>query len=126
MLSFTESVTDFALREDPENSPAYWAAWGAYAGSVAQSGVMVSGAGLQPPSTATTLRIRDGKREVQDGPYAEAKEMLAGFFVIDVPDLDAALEWAARCPAAIYASVEVRPTLTPRQRMLYQTLLSRP
>ena len=113
MLIFTESATEFALREDTEKSPAYWAAWSAYAGSVAQSGVMVSGAGLQPPATATTLRIRDGKREVHDGPYAEAKEMLGGFFVINVPDLDAALEWAARSPSASYASVEVRPTLLP-------------
>lgn len=113
MLLFTESAEEFALRTDPEKSPAYWGAWSAYAGGVAQSGVMVSGAGLQPPETATTLRIRDGKRQVHDGPYAETKEMLAGFFVIDVPDLDAALEWAAKSPSASYGSVEIRPTLPP-------------
>ena len=113
MLIFTETAADFAVRTDPEKSPAYWGAWSAYAGTLAQSGIMVSGSGLQPPATATTLRIRDGKRIVQDGPYAESKEMLAGFFVINVPDLDVALEWAARSPSASSASVEVRPTLIP-------------
>ena len=55
--------------------------------------------------------MRGGKRQVQDGPYADTKEKLGGFFIIDVPDLDKALEWAARCPAASTGSVEVRPTL---------------
>jgi len=113
MLLFTESSADFAQRIDPEKAPAYWGAWSAYAGAVAQSGVMVSGAGLQPPDTATTVRIRDGKRQVHDGPYAESKELLGGFFVINVPDLDAALEWAARAPSASYGSTEVRPVLPP-------------
>jgi len=113
MLLFIESAAELAIRNDPEKAPAYWGAWSAYAGTVAQSGVMVSGAGLQPPETATTLRIRDGKRQVHDGPYAESKEMLGGFFVINVPDLDAALEWAARSPSATCGSVEVRPTLLP-------------
>jgi len=73
----------------------------------------VSGAGLQPPRTATTLRIRDGQRHVQDGPYADSKEQLGGFFVINVPDLDTALAWAARSPAASSGAVEVRPVLPP-------------
>ena len=72
---------------------------------------MVGGAALQPPAVATTVRQRDGKREVQDGPYAEAKEQLGGYCVIDVPDLDQALAWAARCPAASTGAVEVRPNL---------------
>lgn len=113
MLMFTESAAEFALREDPNKSPAYWAAWSAYAGAVAQSGLMVSGAGLQPPATATTVRVRDGQRQVHDGPYAESKEMLGGFFVLDAPSLDVALEWAARSPSAGYGSVEVRPVLPP-------------
>ena len=111
MLIFTESAADFAKRNDPNEAPAYWGAWSAYAGAVAQSGIMVSGAGLQPPETATTVRIRDGKRTLHDGPYAEAKEMLAGFFVIEVPDLDTALEWAERSPASSYSSTEVRPVM---------------
>lgn len=113
MLLFTETPADFAKRDDPEQAPAYWGAWSAYAGALAGSGIMVSGAGLQPPATATTLRIRDGKHHIQDGPYAEAKEMLGGFFVIEVPDLDTALKWAARSPSATYGAVEIRPTLPP-------------
>lgn len=113
MLLFTESAADFALRTDPEKSGAYWGAWTAYVGALAESGIMVSGAGLQPPETATTVRVREGKRQVHDGPYAESKEMLAGFFVVEVPDLDVALEWAARAPSASYASTEVRPVLPP-------------
>ena len=69
------------------------------------------GAALQPPPTATTVRQRDGKRQVQDGPFAEVKEQLGGYYVVDVPNLDKALEWAARCPAASSGSVEVRPNL---------------
>ena len=75
------------------------------------AGVLVGGAGLQSPQIATTVSAREGKRHVQDGPYAETKEFLVGFAVIDVPNLDAALEWAARNPAASCASVEVRPLL---------------
>ena len=114
MLIFTESAADFSKRNDPTAAPAYWGAWSAYCGALVESGVMVSGAGLQPPDTATTVRIRDGKRTIHDGPYAEAKEMLGGFFVINVPDLDTALEWAARSPSSSYASTEVRPVLPPR------------
>lgn len=113
MLLFTESAADFGQRNDPEKAPAYWGAWTAYCDALVQSGIMVSGAGLQPPETATTVRIRDGKRQVHDGPYAESKEMLGGFFVINVPNLDAALEWAARAPSASYGSTEVRPVLPP-------------
>jgi hypothetical protein len=64
---------------------------------------------LGPSSTATTVRVADGKPQVLDGPYAESKEQLAGYFLIDVPDLDAALSWAARCPGASHGIVEVRP-----------------
>lgn len=113
MLIFTETSADFAKREDPDQAPAYWGAWSAYAGALASSGIMVSGAGLQPPSAATTLRIRDGKRLIQNAPYAEAEEMIGGFFVIEVPDLDTALEWASRSPSATCGSVEIRPTLPP-------------
>lgn len=113
MLIFTETQADFAKRNDPVEAPAYWGAWSAYCKALAESGIMVSGAGLQPPETATTVRIRDGKRTLHDGPYAEAKEMLGGFFVINVPDLDAALEWAARSPSSSYGSTEVRPVLPP-------------
>ena len=110
-LLFTESQAEFDLRNDPVKSPAYWEAWKSYGAAIRAAGIAIHGAGLQPPQTATTVRVRNGKRQVHDGPYAETKEMLAGFWLIDVPNLDAALEWAARSPSASYASVEVRPVL---------------
>ena len=64
---------------------------------------------LQPSSAATTVRVADGKPQVLDGPYADTKEQLGGYYLIDVPDLDAAIAWAARCPAAGHGVVEVRP-----------------
>jgi len=96
---------------DKRNDAAAMAAGRAYGEALMAAGVFVGGAGLESPRAATTVSIRDGKRQVHDGPYAETKEFLAGFGIIDVPDLDAALEWAARHPAAAYAAVEVRPLL---------------
>jgi hypothetical protein len=113
MLVFQEPMSEFAKRTDPAASPAYFAAWGAYIGALNQAGVVVSGAGLQPPQMGTTVRLRDGKRLVQDGPFADTKEHLGGYFVIDTPSLDTALEWAARAPCAESGSVEVRPLMPP-------------
>ena len=76
-----------------------------------QKGVLVAGDGLYPTSTATTVRVRDGERNVTDGPFAETKEQLGGFYVLDVKDLDEAIEWAAKIPAAQFGSVEIRPVL---------------
>ncbi|MCH4892143.1 MULTISPECIES: YciI family protein [unclassified Sphingomonas] len=113
MIMFTETAEDFAKRDHPEHAPAYWGAWNAYIGALAAAGIIVNGDGLQPPHTATTVRVRDGQRIVQDGPFADTKEALAGYFVIEVADLDAALDWAAKSPAAEAGSVEVRPVLPP-------------
>jgi hypothetical protein len=113
LILATETADAFAARADPERTVAYWSAWTGYIEALAQSGVMVSAGGLQPPETATTVRLQEGRRVVQDGPFADTKEQLGGYFVVDVPDLDAALGWAERCPAAGYASVEVRPLLPP-------------
>jgi hypothetical protein len=107
-----ETADEIGARTDARRRDAYWGAYRAYTVALREAGVMVGGHGLQPPAVATTVRTRDGKRQVQDGPYAEAKEQLGGFYVIDVPDLDRALEWAARCPAAATGGVEVRPNLT--------------
>ena len=96
---------------DKRNDAAAMAAGRAYGEALQDAGVLIGGAGLESPHAATTVSIRDGKRQVHDGPYAETKEFLAGFGIIDVPDLEAALEWAARHPAAAFASVEVRPLL---------------
>jgi hypothetical protein len=105
-----ESADAFAARSG-EDQAAYWGAWKAYSEALRQAGVYAGGNGLEPPDTAATVRIRDGERHVQDGPYADTKEQLGGFCLLEVPDLDAALDWAARCPAATDGVVEVRPAL---------------
>jgi len=88
----------------------YWL--GAYIGYVEamkNAGVLQSSTGLKQTSTATTVRTVDGKTQVLDGPYADSKEQLGGFHIIEVPDLDAALSWATRCPTSLYGVVEIRP-----------------
>jgi hypothetical protein len=96
-------------RHDPE----YQAAYKAYITAIYEQGVAIGGSGLQDAATtATTFRLVAGERQIQDGPFADTKEQLAGFFLIDVPDLDKALEWAARCPSTARGGiVEVRPAL---------------
>lgn len=106
-----ESEADFGARTDAGRKDAYWGAYRAYTKALTDAGVLVGGAPLQPGHLGTTIRERNGKRQVQDGPYAEAKEQLGGYYVVDVPDLDRALDWAARCPAASTGAVEVRPNL---------------
>ncbi len=113
MLLLNETETEFAKRNDPEQAGAYWGGWNAFIGAMAQAGVIVKGDGLQGPHTATTVRLRDGRRLVEDGPFADTKEQLGGYFVIEVPDLDAAIAWAEKAPSAASASVEVRPVLPP-------------
>ena len=85
------------------------AAYGAYTEALKKAGVMIGGERLKPASSATTVRVANGKTEVLNGPYAETKEQLGGFYLIDAPDLDAALSWAARCPGASSGTLEVRP-----------------
>lgn len=113
MLLLNETSNDLAKRDDPAQAGGYWGGWNAFIGAMAQAGVIVKGDGLHGPHSATTVRLRDGARLVQDGPFADTKEQLGGYFVIDVPDLDAALDWAAQAPCARTASVEVRPVLPP-------------
>jgi hypothetical protein len=111
MILAYETDDAFAARNDPDRTEAYWASWSGYLEALGSSGVLVSAGGLFPPATATTLRLRDGERMVHDGPFADSKEQLGGYFVVEVADLDAALEWSAACPSATYASVEVRPLM---------------
>jgi hypothetical protein len=85
------------------------AAYSAYTGALTKAGVLQGANRLRPTTAATTVRMANGKAQVLDGPYAESKEQLGGYYLIDVPDLDAAISWAARCPAASYGVVEVRP-----------------
>lgn len=81
----------------------------AFAHRLEASGQYVSAAPLQPTSTATSLRVRDGKRLITDGPFAETREQLGGFFLINAPDLDHAIDIAARIPAGRWGTVEIRP-----------------
>lgn len=111
LIMATENPDDFAAREDPDRAGEYWTAWRGYLAALAESGVLIAAGGLEPPAAARTVRRRDGRRLVQDGPFADTKEQLGGYFVVDVPDLEAALDWAARCPSASSAAVEVRPLL---------------
>jgi hypothetical protein len=85
------------------------AAYMAYTEALQKAGVLRGGNRLRPTASATTVRIADGKTQMLDGPYAETKEQLGGYYLIDVPDLDAALSWAARCPGASHGAMEVRP-----------------
>lgn len=113
VLLYNESDSEIAKADDPAQAPAYWGAWNAYIGALQGSGVMRSGNGLAPPRTALRLSIRNGKRSIEDGPYADTKEHLGGYVVVEVDTIDEALEWAARSPAATAGSVEVRPVLPP-------------
>jgi hypothetical protein len=114
LLMAMETPDAFASRSDPDLAGPYWEAWGAYIQALAASGVMRAAGGLQGPDVATTVRVHAGQRVVHDGPFADAKEQLGGYFVIEVDTLDEALAWAERCPSATYASVEVRPVLPMR------------
>ena len=82
--------------------------YGAYIGALREAGVFVDTDWLQPTQTATTLSLKGDSKRIQDGPFAETKETLGGYFAIDVPDLDAALAWAEKCPAAKTGKVEIR------------------
>lgn len=86
-------------------------AYRAYMEAMTKAGVLKSSNGLQPTSAATTVRVVDGKPQVLDGPYADSKEQLGGFHIIEVADLDAAISWAARSPTALHGVVEVRPVM---------------
>jgi hypothetical protein len=84
-------------------------AYRAFMEAMTKAGVLLSSGGLYPTSSATTVRVANEKTQVADGPYADTKEQLGGFHIIEVPDLDAAISWAARSPTALHGSVEVRP-----------------
>lgn len=107
-LLIYHSPEEFARRENDYNDP-FLGAWRAYYQALVQAGVYVGGDALEVPETGTTVRLREGRRHVQDGPFADTKEQLAGFIILELPSVDAALEWAARCPGASGGAVEVRP-----------------
>lgn len=101
-------AADAGLTEE-EMAP-WQAAFDAYAKSLDEAGVLVASDILQPASASTTVTLRNGSLQIQDGPFADTKEKLGGIFVLNVPDLDAALAWAERCPVAQWGTVEVRPS----------------
>lgn len=95
----------------PEEIGGWMAAYQRFTDAATEAGVMSAGDGLQPSSTATTVRVRDGETLLTDGPFAETKEQLNGFYILDVASLDDALAWAARIPDAAGGAVEVRPVM---------------
>ena len=102
---------DLVAKAHAEDMKNLMGAFMAYTRALKEAGVFIAGDPLQPESTATTVRVRDGKTQVLDGPFAESKEQLGGYFLIDAPDLDTALSWAGRCPGAVYGAIEVRPVM---------------
>jgi hypothetical protein len=107
-LLIYESPEAFATRSNQNLDP-YTGAWRAYYKALVEAGIYVGGDPLELAETGTTVRLNGGKRRVQDGPYADTKEQLGGFIILEVPSLDVALDWAARCPTASAGAVEVRP-----------------
>jgi hypothetical protein len=95
----------------PEEIGQVMAAYEAFGRAAAEAGVLVGGEGLQPTSTATTVRVRDNETLTTDGPFAETREQLGGYYLLDCSDLDDAIGWAARVPGAQNGSVEVRPVM---------------
>jgi len=95
----------------PEDSGRIMQRYGAFGDEAKAAGAYEGGEGLQPTSTATTVRVRDGERLTTDGPFAETKEQLGGFYLLDCKDLDEAIEWASKIPGAETGSVEVRPVM---------------
>mgnify|MGYP006279007049 FL=1 len=103
-----ESPEAFSDRQG-DRAGAYWSTWSAYFDALGER--VASGACLKSPATGTSVRVRADARQVEDGPYADTREQLGGFAIIEADDLDDALAWAARCPAVSSGAVEVRPVL---------------
>ena len=110
LLTIYVDEADFA-NATPEDGMKMMAAYDAVTEELKQAGVFLGGEGLQATSTATTVRVRDGEPLLTDGPFAETREQLAGFYLVDCGDLDEAVGWAAKIPGAARGSVEVRPVI---------------
>jgi len=106
LLHANESAWETMTPADQQRG---YAAYMAYTEALKQAGAYLGSNRLRPVNTATTVTIVDGKTQVLDGPYADTKEQLGGYYLIDAPDMDAALNWAARCPGASHGIIEVRP-----------------
>ena len=106
MIHSDEAAMQQARKEDMQG---VMAAYGAYTQAMKEAGVYLGGERLHPSSNATVVRAQNGKTSVLNGPYAEIKEQLGGYYLIEAADLDAAIGWAARCPGAQFGAIEVRP-----------------
>jgi len=113
-LMIYETPEQFSKRRNGPDDP-YIAAWRSYFTAMVEAGIYVGGDPLEVPETATTVRLQDGHRRLQDGPFADTKEQLAGFIILELPSIDAVLDWAARCPTAAGGAVEARP-LSPESK----------
>ena len=98
-----------AQRPSREEIAEQWPRWAEYDRELREAGAFIANDGLAPPESATTVRVRGGESQITDGPFAETKEDLAGYFLIEAEDLDRALEWAAKVPSSEFGSTEVRP-----------------
>lgn len=107
MMLILETPEDFGRRGAGSAADEYWGAWQAYSGAVNDK--VVGGNVLAGKEAATTLRVRGGDRQVQDGPFADSKEALGGYMIFEVENMDEALELASTCPAAASGAVELRP-----------------
>jgi hypothetical protein len=111
ILLINTDETAEAARSTEENE-AIMSVYYAFTQELRESGALVDGDELQPTSTATTVRVRDGKTLTTDGPYAETKEQLGGYYIIEAADLDEAIAWAAKIPGAQHGAIEIRPIVT--------------
>jgi len=109
ILIYGDEKSFALMADDPKAQEQMYAAYARYGGDMQAAGVLRGGAELKPTHSATTVRVRNGKTVTTDGPFAETKEQLGGYYLIDVPNLDDAVHWAARCPVAAGGSIEVRP-----------------
>jgi hypothetical protein len=109
ILIYSDETADYNVSQ--EEMDAWMGEYYAYTKAMRDAGVMVAGDALQPTATATTVRVRDGKTITTHGPFAETKEQLGGYYLVEVANLDEAIEWAARCPGSRVGSIEVRPVM---------------
>ena len=105
------AMPDPAEAGAPQQAEGVFDSWLDYTVALRESGSLVAAQQLKRPDTATAVSLRDGKRLLTDGPFMETKEHLGGFYLVDVPDLDTALDWAAKMPVMRYGTVEVRPVM---------------
>ena len=109
LLIYSDEKADINVSK--EELEAWMGEYWAYTDAITQAGVRLAGDALHPTSAATTVRVQNGKTITTHGPFAETKEQLGGYFLIDCKNLDEAIEWAARCPGARVGSIELRPVM---------------